>query len=655
MAKTFSCSQCPATFNKNWNLHRHVQTKHEGRNVPCPLCSAIFTRTDKLHHHMNAVHPKATGEQPPDRLVENNNENSAVLSTVRPQNEKSSVSDDFYFIHPFTMLVAAGSGFGKTYWVKRLLAEKERLIQPVPKRIVWCYVQWQPLYDEIKEMDPTIEFVEGLPINLDAGFFDRDIANLMIVDDMMTDITKDNRLTHLYTRGSHHENLSVICLLQNLYYKNTQTMRRNSHYLVLFDMPMDKTQVRTMSHQMFPSSPYHLLQTYDKAVSKPYGYLVVVSKPNIKQHDRLKTDIFHDDVPKAAEKPQTESKRKTDEDLNAISLLAKKSFVEGDLVSKISDLARNTEKDRPMHGQGSLGECNDLLEQLGGYRIKCKEEDDEPMVNRPKYRLVEIPGEDYGGREKVGRAYQNEAEIQNEAGDNPINSSDNEEDGQSSTDSESDNMHACKHCGSLFEGKYNLTQHEQNCPNKRWEDDQEPFENDGFKYIRQKARERNEDEWLEKVNKYEDQGMSSTDAERKAEEKMETKDKKAFLKIYENLVRLQVQLDQCQLHLELLDHVKELMDITDLKVEQAVKRAVAKKRRDLETVMDVDDEDDKKDKKVSDKKSSSKVKGKKRKMEEDEEEEEEEEEDDEDEGEEDEDEEEDEEGEKEDDDMEDVI
>ena len=113
--------------------------------------------------------------------------------------------DSFYFIHPFTMLVAAGSGFGKTYWVKRLLAEKERLIQPKLNRIVWCYAQWQPLYEKIKEMDPSIEFVEGLPLNLGAGFFDSNTTNLMIVDDMMTDISKDNRLTHLYSRGSHHE------------------------------------------------------------------------------------------------------------------------------------------------------------------------------------------------------------------------------------------------------------------------------------------------------------------------------------------------------------------------------------------------------------------------------------------------------------------
>ncbi len=131
---------------------------------------------------MNVVHNLPTAQQ--------NNEVSQISQTF-PQN----VVPDFCFMHPFTMLVAAGSGFGKTYWVKRLLAEKDELIQPVPKRIVWCYAHWQPLYEEIKDLDPTIEFVEGLPINLDAGFFDKDTTNLMIVDDMMTDITKDNRLT----------------------------------------------------------------------------------------------------------------------------------------------------------------------------------------------------------------------------------------------------------------------------------------------------------------------------------------------------------------------------------------------------------------------------------------------------------------------------
>ncbi len=515
---------------------------------------------------------------------------------------------EFHFMHPFTMLVAAGSGFGKTYWVKRLLAEKERLIQPTPKRIVWCYTHWQPLYDQIWEIEPNIEFLQGLPINLDAGFFDKDTTNLMIVDDMMTDITKDNRLNHLYTRGSHHENLSVICLLQNLYYKNTQTMRRNSHYLILFDMPMDKTQIRTMSHQMFPSHPNYLLQTYNTAVSKPYGYLVVVSKPNVKQHDRLKTDIFHDDKPKKEKLPE---KRKHEEDLNKISQVAKKPLTHTTVENYDDDREQNSgglrDKESPRkRDDDEQNMTTDKPVMIGGqvYRLEGnqslqKKNDDDQSITTDKpvliggqaYRVVEV-------RSANKSEHENKPNIQNEAALNPINRDSSDEDDQSSTDNESDNMHACKYCGALFEGKYHLVQHELECKKLNTLDDQEPFENEGFKLLRKKAKSRNEKEWVERVEKYEKKGMSTQEAKKKANEKLEAKDKKEFLEIYTNLVKLQVQLGECPLHLDLVDHVKELLDITDLKMTQAVKRALSKKKRDLESVMDVDsdDEDEKENK-----------------------------------------------------------
>ncbi len=235
MEQFYKCNHCSATFTKVWNLQRHKQSIHQGNKFNCSLCPATFTRSSNLQQHMYMRH-------------ENGEMNSVSRGETQDSGNSKSITDTgFYFMHPFSMIVAAGSGFGKSYWVKRLLAEKGRLIQPIPQRIVWCYNHWQPLYEEVNKMEPNIEFIEGLPLNLNSGFFDNRATNLLIVDDMMTTIPKDNRLTDLYTRGSHHDNLSVICLLQNLYYKNTQTMRRNSHYLVLFDMPMDKTQVKTMS------------------------------------------------------------------------------------------------------------------------------------------------------------------------------------------------------------------------------------------------------------------------------------------------------------------------------------------------------------------------------------------------------------------------
>ena len=32
-----------------------------------------------------------------------------------------------------------------------------------PDRIIWCYGEYQPVYRELSEQFPVIEFVEGIP------------------------------------------------------------------------------------------------------------------------------------------------------------------------------------------------------------------------------------------------------------------------------------------------------------------------------------------------------------------------------------------------------------------------------------------------------------------------------------------------------------
>ena len=48
----------------------------------------------------------------------------------------------------------------------------------------------------------------------------------------MIDARKNKRIVNLYTRGSHHRNLTVIYIEQNLFYqgKDIQSISLNSHY-----------------------------------------------------------------------------------------------------------------------------------------------------------------------------------------------------------------------------------------------------------------------------------------------------------------------------------------------------------------------------------------------------------------------------------------
>ena len=506
----------------------------------------------------------------------------------------------FHFVHPFTCLVVAPSGFGKSYWVKRLLAERNTLIQPPPERIVWCYKNWQALYSEIEELDSRIEFVRDLPLDLDSGFFSKSTKNLLIVDDMMELISKDQRLTSLFTRGSHHENLSVICLLQSMYYKNTQTMRRNSHYLILFDMPSDRTQVRTISYQMFPTAPHYLLENYNRAVAKPYGYLVVVSKPNIKQDERLKTDIFKDEKStdhRKDDRKSTDHTKKPDSPIAVVSqepdrpltVVAQKpqmggrpEVVEEVMTEPMEDKATGTEKARDLVKEvpGEREEVVTKEDKSTGMEEPIQIDVDKPvMIDGQLYRVEEAPSHGINGQ--LYRLEENE----NEADKDVINNESDVEFVQSLSLNESDNMHACQYCGALFEGRMHKNQHEKECAQMDF-DEKEPFENEGYQQLRREAKEENHEAFEEKVEKYKDQGMSLTDAREKANDKMETQDRRSFHGLYTDQIKLQVQLDESSLHNSVITQVKEMVDYPDVSLDQAIKRVLSRHRKDIDTVMD---------------------------------------------------------------------
>ncbi|CAH3188685.1 unnamed protein product [Porites lobata] len=67
---------------------------------------------------------------------------------------------------------------------------------------------------------PHIEFVKRIPTALEQdSYFDVNKRNLIVFDDEMIDASKDERIVNLFTRGSHHRNLSVICIVQNLFHQ----------------------------------------------------------------------------------------------------------------------------------------------------------------------------------------------------------------------------------------------------------------------------------------------------------------------------------------------------------------------------------------------------------------------------------------------------
>ncbi|WAR17793.1 hypothetical protein MAR_032387 [Mya arenaria] len=199
-------------------------------------------------------------------------------------------SQNMTFQHPFTMMISGPTACGKTTFVKDVLQNHKSRIQPTVQRILWLYKRWQPLYSIIREsVLPRVEFVQCIPTDLaDDDFFDPRFNNLLILVDLFYDAGKDKRINDLFTEGSHHRSLSVVSINQNLFGTKDPTQRRNCHYLVLFNNPVDRQSVMVLARQMYPGHTDKFMHTFAKATKYPYGYLLVDLKPFTAENDRLK-------------------------------------------------------------------------------------------------------------------------------------------------------------------------------------------------------------------------------------------------------------------------------------------------------------------------------------------------------------------------------
>ena len=114
----------------------------------------------------------------------------------------------FPFIHPLTAIVAGPTCCGKTRFVFRLIDNASSMISPPPTKIVYFYGEYQQLFNQY----PHTEFYQGLP-NIED--FDGKEPTLVIIDDLMQETNET--VANMFTKGSHHRNISVVFLAQNLF------------------------------------------------------------------------------------------------------------------------------------------------------------------------------------------------------------------------------------------------------------------------------------------------------------------------------------------------------------------------------------------------------------------------------------------------------
>jgi hypothetical protein len=162
---------------------------------------------------------------------------------------------------------------------------------------------------------PNFTLVEGFPDNLYDRVDGHD-NSLIVLDDLISQCSNDERVSNLFTRGSHHRGISVLFLTQNLFPpdKLSRTISLNTKQVKLqrsitflfttfrlyFSHHQDKLVypdeyslgITKLARQMFPKHTSYLMESFEDATSKPYGYLMIDCHQLSPENMRLRTNIL---------------------------------------------------------------------------------------------------------------------------------------------------------------------------------------------------------------------------------------------------------------------------------------------------------------------------------------------------------------------------
>jgi hypothetical protein len=152
------------------------------------------------------------------------------------------------------------------------------------QNIGWCHSE---------NNDPhhlqDVSFVKGV-----QDFENPDnVPTLIVLADLM-DSAYSTKVSELFTKGSHHRNISLVLITQNLFHQgpSSRDISLNSKYIVVFKNPRDKTQIVHLARQVYPENISSVHKTYLEACKDPHTYLFLDLTQSINDLLRFRTKIF---------------------------------------------------------------------------------------------------------------------------------------------------------------------------------------------------------------------------------------------------------------------------------------------------------------------------------------------------------------------------
>ena len=106
-------------------------------------------------------------------------------------------------------------------------------------------------------------------------------GGLLVLDDLMAEGGEDKELLDLFTKHSHHPNITVLYLCQDMFPpgKYAKSISRNAHSIVAFKNPRDQLGMKNLLLQAFPTCWQDMMDVYQKVTERPFRYTVLDLHP----------------------------------------------------------------------------------------------------------------------------------------------------------------------------------------------------------------------------------------------------------------------------------------------------------------------------------------------------------------------------------------
>ena len=195
---------------------------------------------------------------------------------------------------PAAIIITGSSNSGKTVLAERLICQSgEAFVKPA-EEVCWVYARHADdtqMFDRIRsklsEAHIPVTFYEGFPdeaINNNTLFTkDKTAHKILCLDDVFTTPCVNKTLENLFSITSHHQNLSVILLIHNMFGGTPAqrtcltTILRSCTYLVVFVGRRMFPIIKSVASSYFAGERHRLIDPFTHLVrqSVPFNYIAI--------------------------------------------------------------------------------------------------------------------------------------------------------------------------------------------------------------------------------------------------------------------------------------------------------------------------------------------------------------------------------------------